>query len=85
MNNIIVFSFRKTTLRFVSEFHVKHFFQVNKSVKQSQKRYLLGQFWVLQSLVIVLEPGQLPPLASFIVFDRDRDWVPPPQVFEQEE
>ena len=49
------------------------------------KRYLLGQFWVLQSFVIVLEPGQLPPLASFVVLDRDRDWVPPPHVFEHEE
>ena len=49
------------------------------------ERYLLGQFWVLQSLVIELEPGQLPPLASFVVLDRDRDWVPSPQVFEHEE
>jgi hypothetical protein len=52
---------------------------------KSKKRYLLGQFWMLQLLVIDLEPGQLPPLASVIVFDRDRDWVPPPQVFEHEE
>ena len=49
------------------------------------KRYLLGQFWVLQSFVIVPEPGQLPPLASFIVLERDRDWIPPPQVLEHEE
>ena len=40
---------------------------------------------MLQSLVIVPEPRQLPPLASFIVLERDRDWIPPPQVFEHEE
>ena len=49
------------------------------------ERYLLGQFWVLQSFVIVLEPGQLPPLASFVVLFRERDWVPTPQVLEHEE
>ena len=49
------------------------------------KRYSPGQLWELQSLVIALEPGQIPPLASFIILDRDLDWVPPPQVFEHEE
>ena len=38
---------------------------------------------MLQSLVSVFEPEQVPPLASSINLDRDRDWVPPPQVFEQ--
>ena len=46
---------------------------------------LPGQVWVLQSLSSVGKPGQLPPKASFINFDRDRDWVPLPQVFEHEE
>ena len=49
------------------------------------KRYSPGQFWVLQSFVIVPNPGQLPPLASFLVLDRDLDWIPPPQDFEHEE
>ena len=49
------------------------------------KRYSPGQMWALQSLVIALEPGQIPPLAWFIILDRDLDWVPPPQVFEHEE
>ena len=40
---------------------------------------------MLQSLVIVLEPEQVPPLASLIILNRDRNWVPPPQVFVQEE
>ena len=48
-------------------------------------RCIPGQVWVLQFLSSVLEPGQLPPKASFINFDRDRDWVPLPQVFEHEE
>ena len=38
---------------------------------------------MLQSLVITLEPEQVPPLASSIILDRERDWVPSPQVFEQ--
>ena len=46
---------------------------------------LPGQFSVLQSLVIVPEPEQIPPLASFIVLERNRDCIPPPQVFEHEE
>ena len=46
------------------------------------KRYLLGQFWVLQSIVIVFLPGQVPPSASSFDFVRDRDLVPLPQVFE---
>ena len=40
---------------------------------------------MLQALVIVPEPGQLPPLASSLVLERDRDWIPPPQVFEHDE
>ena len=40
---------------------------------------------MLQSLVIVLEPEQVPPLASSIILNRDRNLVPPPQVFVQEE
>ena len=46
---------------------------------------LPGQVWVLQSFSSVGKPRQLPPKASFINFDRDRDWVPLPQVFEHEE
>ena len=49
------------------------------------KRYSPGQIWALQSLVIAAEPGQIPPLASLLVLKRDRDWIPPPQVFEHEE
>ena len=46
---------------------------------------VLGQFLVLQSLVDVLKPKQVPPLASSILLDRDLDCVPPPQFFEHEE
>ena len=40
---------------------------------------------MLQSLVTVLEPEQVPPIASSIILDRDRDLVPSPQVFEQKD
>ena len=43
-----------------------------------------GQDCVLQVLLSLLDPGQFPPFRSALVLVRNLVFVPPPQVFEQD-